>query len=73
MGVAPYQIPDYKALVGDASDNYKGVSGIGPKTAKKLLQKFGAIKNIINAPEEELRKLLGKKADVLISLLDEKY
>ena len=51
----------------------EGFPGIGPKTAKKLLQKFGAIKNIINAPEEELRKLLGKKADVLISLLDEKY
>jgi len=40
MGITPKQIVDYKALVGDASDNYPGVPGIGPKTAPKLLTKY---------------------------------
>ncbi|MDP3994260.1 MAG: 5'-3' exonuclease H3TH domain-containing protein [bacterium] len=46
MGVTPELIPDYKALVGDPSDNYKGVAGIGPKTAISLLGEFGSFKNI---------------------------
>ena len=37
-GVHPRQFIDYKALIGDASDGYPGVTGIGPKTAAKLLQ-----------------------------------
>jgi Fanconi anemia group M protein len=47
--------------------------GIGPKTAKKLLKKFGAIKNIINADEEELKKEIGKKADAIIKIINNKY
>lgn len=46
MGVRPSQIVDYKALVGDPSDNYPGVAGIGPKTAKDLLDKYGDLTNI---------------------------
>jgi DNA polymerase-1 len=46
MGVPPAQIIDYKGLVGDQSDNYPGVPGIGPKTAVELLQKFGTIEEI---------------------------
>ena len=46
LGIWPQQIVDYKALVGDASDNYPGVPGIGPKTAVKLLNQFGTLKNI---------------------------
>lgn len=42
-GLAPAQLIDYKALVGDPSDNIKGVTGIGPKTAQALLQKFGTL------------------------------
>ena len=37
-GVTPEQIPDYKALDGDPSDNIPGVRGIGPKGAANLLQ-----------------------------------
>lgn len=46
MGVPPSQIDDYKALVGDPSDNYTGVSGIGPKTAVNLLEQFGSLENV---------------------------
>ena len=45
-GVEPKQIVDYKALVGDPSDNIPGVAGIGPKTAAKLLQEFGSLEEI---------------------------
>jgi len=47
MGVPPSKIIDYKALAGDPSDNYKGADGIGPKTAKKLLDEFGTVDNIL--------------------------
>ena len=40
LGITPQQVIDYKALTGDPSDNYPGVSGIGPKTAVKLLSRF---------------------------------
>jgi DNA polymerase-1 len=46
LGVTPTQIPDYKALAGDQSDNYPGVPGIGPKTAADLLATFGTIENL---------------------------
>ena len=42
-GLTPEQIPDYKGLSGDASDNIAGVKGIGPKTAIQLLQAFGTV------------------------------
>lgn len=46
IGVPPNLIPDYKALVGDPSDNYPGVNGIGPKTAEKILKEYGSIDKI---------------------------
>ncbi len=45
-GLAPRQLVDYKALVGDPSDNIKGVPGIGPKTATELIGRFGTVKNL---------------------------
>ena len=47
-------------------------SGIGPKTARKLLEKFGTLKKIFNAGEEELKETIGKKAGVF-RLIDEDY
>lgn len=47
LGVWPEQVIDYKALVGDSSDNYPGVTGIGPKTAIKLLEDFGTFENVV--------------------------
>jgi DNA polymerase-1 len=45
-GLSPLQFIDYKALVGDNSDNYPGVSGIGPKTASDLLNKYDNFENL---------------------------
>ncbi|MEK7166678.1 MAG: 5'-3' exonuclease H3TH domain-containing protein [Patescibacteria group bacterium] len=52
MGVAPMQIVDLKALMGDASDNYPGVAGIGPKTAAGLLKKYGTLEQVYNHLEK---------------------
>ena len=46
---------------------------IGPKNAKKLLKKFKTIKNIINAPEEELEREIGKSKAEEFKLIDEEY
>jgi DNA polymerase-1 len=46
LGVPPAQVVDYKALVGDKSDNIPGVAGIGEKTAIALIQKFQTLDNI---------------------------
>ncbi len=45
-GLAPEQLRDYKALVGDKSDNVPGVAGIGDKTATALLQEYGSLEAI---------------------------
>ena len=55
-GVTPEQIPDYKALMGDSSDNIPGVKGIGPKGASSLLQQFGTLGDIY----ENLEKVSAK-------------
>ncbi len=45
-GVRPDQIPSYKGIVGDASDNLPGVHGIGPKTAATLLQSYDTLTGV---------------------------
>lgn len=45
-GLTPKQIIDYKAIVGDGSDNFPGIKGIGPKAAIKLLIKYDTLDNI---------------------------
>lgn len=45
-GLSPDQLVDYKGLAGDSSDNIPGVSGIGDKTAIKLLNEFGSLDNL---------------------------
>jgi DNA polymerase-1 len=45
-GIPPELLPDYFALMGDAIDNVKGVPGIGPKTAGKLVKQYGSLDDI---------------------------
>ncbi|MBD0319272.1 MAG: DNA polymerase I, partial [Gemmatimonadetes bacterium] len=52
LGVPPEHVTDYLGLIGDASDNVPGVSGIGPKTAVQLIEEFGAIESILEHAEQ---------------------
>lgn len=70
-GLKPKQMVDYKALVGDASDNIKGLSGVGPKTASNLLNEFGDIKTALKKmPDSGLKEKLANSQDE-IALLQE--
>lgn len=62
-GIKPSQFIDYKALIGDVSDNYPGVTGIGPKGSANLLQKYGSFENIYQHISE-LPEGLGQKLAV---------
>ncbi|MCQ2957247.1 MAG: 5'-3' exonuclease [Mycoplasmoidaceae bacterium] len=46
FGLQPNQVVDFKAIVGDGSDNFPGIKGLGPKTAADLLKRFGSFANI---------------------------
>jgi DNA polymerase-1 len=63
-GIKPSQIVDYKALVGDASDNYPGVAGIGPKTASTLIKEYESLENIY----QNLEKIKAKNANLALKL-----
>lgn len=67
MGIEAYQMVDYKGLIGDSSDNLPGVTGIGPKTAAKLLETYGTLENII----ENIPSLKGKVGASLMSDKDQ--
>lgn len=52
MGVGPENVVAWLALVGDASDNVKGVDKVGPGTATKLLETYGNLQGIIDHKDE---------------------
>ena len=58
-GIAPEQVVDYQALVGDSSDNVPGIALIGPKVAKELLLRFGNLDEILKP--ENLDAFFGPK------------
>ncbi|MEI8232721.1 MAG: 5'-3' exonuclease H3TH domain-containing protein [bacterium] len=63
-GVHPEQIVDYKALLGDPSDNIPGVAGVGPKGASNLLKMFGTLERIyrdIKEVQVHFGEILAKK------------
>ena len=70
FGVIPERIKDLLALMGDSSDNIPGVPGIGPKTARMLIKKYGCIeeiyKNINKIENQRLKKLLIDNQDLAI-------
>ena len=61
-GFPPKGLIDLKALMGDSSDNYPGVPGVGEKTAKDLMAKFGTLDNVYaHAQDEALKPALRRK------------
>ena len=75
LGINPDQLVDLKALMGDSSDNIKGVKGIGKKTATKLINQFGSLEKLYQAidagvddlPAGVRQKLLTGRADAFLS------
>ena len=66
----PERLPDYKALVGDTSDNIPGVPGIGDKTARLLVAQFGALEEMLARVDEvqpaRVQKALRENAEQAI-------
>lgn len=67
FGVAPEQVVDYLALVGDSVDNIPGVDKVGPKTAAKWLTEYGSLTGLI----EHAGQVKGKVGDNLRSHLEQ--
>ena len=69
LGVRPDQVVDYKALVGDASDNIPGVAGVGPKTASGILQKYETLENYFQngTKEKTYEKISAHKKIAILS------
>lgn len=63
LGVTPEQVVDYKALVGDHSDNIPGVPGVGEKTATSLLEKYPSLDEIYKHLDEIPGKVKTKLED----------
>ena len=71
-GLEPGQLVDFKALVGDTSDNIPGVSGVGEKTALSLLQKYGSLEAVYEhlddvTPQRYRRALEEGRASAFLS------
>ncbi len=72
FGVTPEQIPDLLGLWGDTSDNIPGAPGIGEKTAKDLIQRFGSIEACLEHAEEvknarQRASLMENREQILLS------
>lgn len=69
----PSQVIDYKAIVGDSSDNFKGITGIGPKTAIDLLKKYETIENIYSHIDELKDTIRSKFINYKDNAMKDKY
>ncbi|MDZ4228224.1 MAG: 5'-3' exonuclease H3TH domain-containing protein, partial [Candidatus Levybacteria bacterium] len=65
-GIRPSQMVGYKALVGDPSDNYPGVTGVGPKTASILINEYKSLENIY----KNLEKIKNKNPNLALKLAE---
>ena len=69
-GITPSKYLDFKCLVGDNSDNIKGVKGVGPKTAAKLINTFGSLDELMKRKAEinnvRVRESVSESEDILI-------
>ena len=68
-GIKPIEIIDLKALMGDSSDNIKGVAGIGEKTALKLIKEYHTIDNLY----KNIDDLKGKVKENLLNDKESAY
>jgi 5'-3' exonuclease len=59
-GISPGQFPDLLALMGDSIDNIPGVPGVGEKTARDLLQRFGTLEGVLEHIGEISKRKLGE-------------
>ncbi|CAN5133952.1 hypothetical protein BH09PAT2_BH09PAT2_06960 [soil metagenome] len=70
FGVPALNIPDFKALAGDASDNYNTAKGIGPKTACKLLALYPTVEELLEhidqVDNEKWRNTLTEYKDTIL-------
>ncbi|MFA6198301.1 MAG: DNA polymerase I [Patescibacteria group bacterium] len=62
--ITPAQVPDYKALAGDASDNIPGVKGVGQVTAINLLKQFDTVEDLYSALKKN-EKLIEAKPRII--------
>jgi DNA polymerase-1 len=46
-GIRPDQVIDYLCMIGDSADNVPGITGVGPKTASKLLAQYGSLESVL--------------------------
>lgn len=69
-GILPEYYADWKSLVGDTADNIKGIRGVGPKTATKLITAYGTLAemlgNIDCIEPENLREKIKENSDILL-------
>jgi len=66
-GLRPAQVPDFKAIRGDPTDNIPNVAGIGDKGAQKLLLEFGSVEALL----DNLDRVPQKQRDLLEPLRDQ--
>jgi len=73
-GLKPECFADYKSLIGDKSDNIKGVPKIGPKTATQLIKDYGSVEAIIanahSIKKPSIKAAISQHADIIITNLD---
>lgn len=69
FGTGPANVVDALALIGDSADNVPGVKGIGDKTAKTLMEKYGSLEGLY----EHIDELKGKQKENLIADRDQAF
>ncbi len=62
-GLAPTQVIDFLALMGDNADNVPGVEGVGPKTAAQLIAEYGSLDGVLAEAAKEKSKISGKRLE----------
>ena len=63
-GFGPEAVPDLKGIMGDASDNIKGVPGVGEGSALKLIQTYGSLEGVYKAIKKDGVEKVAKKAGI---------